>query len=269
MNGLPNYTKPPVVEVAIGLQFAPLDNFSAAHIGLYWALIRDTFNRVEDQSPIEHIVEPLVEPQEIKPLFRMFTKPEPPRVWFIDSAGNKIIQVQHDRFLHNWRKMTEQDEYPRFPAVKKEFFDHWNQFCSFLEEQKLSPPQVDQCELTYVNLIRKGAGWESMSDLNNLFTFAKWHTRSNFLPAPENVRWSARFLLPEQSGRLHIEMLPVRIQPKNELALQLSLTTRGKPLTNMDSGSIIQWFDLAREWIVKGFADIVDKKTDRLWEKKE
>jgi hypothetical protein len=28
-----------------------------------------------------------------------------------------------------------------------------------------------------------------------------------------------------------------------------------------------EWFDVAHEWIVKGFVDLADKRTDALWER--
>ncbi|MCK4625225.1 MAG: TIGR04255 family protein [Phycisphaerae bacterium] len=267
MPGLPDYDKPPVIEVAIGIQFAPITELSAAHVGLYWGTIRDTFNRAKEQAPIAHIVEPPVGPPEPQLAFQIFDKPELPRMWFIDTSGNRIIQVQRDRFLHNWRKTGSTDEYPRFPSVKESFFLHWRSFTNFLAEQGLQP-QPDQCELTYVNHVKKGDGWDTMADLSTIFTTFAWRTRSDFLPIPDNARWSLRFLLPDKMGRLHVDVVPVRVQPNNDLAIRFSLTVRGKPSNIEDTASLSQWYDLAREWIVKGFADLIDEKTDALWEKK-
>jgi len=174
--------------------------------------------------------------------------------------------VQRDRFLHNWRKLKPSDEYPRFPSVKESFLGYWDDFARFLGDHGIRPAP-DQCELTYVNHLRKGEGWDTMADLGDLFSTYTWRTRSGFLPIPDNTRWSLRFLLPDQRGRLHVDVVPVRVQPENDLGIRFSLTARGKPSNIADSASMAEWYDLAREWIVMGFADLVDEKTDRLWEK--
>lgn len=267
MTLLPEYGRPPVVEVAIGVQFAPLAGLSVGHVGLYWATIYDSFPRVEEQTPIIHVVEPPHGPPETVIAFQLTDKPGLPRTWFLDASGNRVIQVQRDRFLHNWRKVKPSDEYPRFPSVRDSFLRRWADFQKFLAFHKLEP-QLDQCELTYVNHIKNGEGWRTITDLEKLFTTFSWQTRSSFLPNPDNVRWTLRFPLPENNGRLHVEVVPARVPPENDLVLRFSLTARGRPSGPVDSEAMAKWFSLAREWIVRGFSDLVDKETDALWEKK-
>ncbi|MFQ5734475.1 MAG: hypothetical protein ACE5KM_21275, partial [Planctomycetaceae bacterium] len=48
--------------------------------------------------------------------------PDLPRVFFEDESGNWLIQIQRDRFLHNWRVSTDESEYPRYPEVSRRFF---------------------------------------------------------------------------------------------------------------------------------------------------
>ena len=123
MSQLPDYDKPPVIEVAMGVQFAPIEQFSAAHIGLYWGTIRDTFTRIEEQTPIAHIVERAVEQQTPTGASVTISQTPPlPRILFIDKSNTRIIQIQCVRFFHNWRKMHPSDKYPRFPSVQEKFF---------------------------------------------------------------------------------------------------------------------------------------------------
>lgn len=268
MDSLPDYNKPPVVEVAMGVQFAPLKGLSVAHIGLYWNTIRATFARCQEQPPFPHIIEELGMPQmPSPPKLRLSGKPDMPRVWFLNDSGNKLVQVQRDRFVHNWRKMSPAEAYPRYPNVKSDFEKYWMGFCNFLQTETLPRPEVDQLELVYVNHARQGEGWESLADTEKLFTIFKWRTRTGFLPSPENVRWSMKYLLPHNAGRLHVDAMPVRIQDDKSLVMSLSLAVRGKPAEPTDAG-ITAWFDVAREWIVKGFADLADTETDTLWEKR-
>jgi uncharacterized protein (TIGR04255 family) len=264
--GFPDYRKPPVVEVAISVQFDPIEQLTAAHAGLYWAGIRDVFGGVEEQAPILQQIERAFL-DEVAPPLLMFGKPPMPRLWFVDKTSTRIIQVQRDKFVHNWRKMEPGDEYPRFSRIRQGFLSQWGGFLSFLEQNRLPQPNINQCELAYVNRIKMGEGWTSAADLDGVFAAFAWKTRYGFLPTPEKVQWAMHFALPEQNGRLHVEMVPVRFSPAEVESIQFVLTARGKPAGAIDQASIDRWFDLAHEWIVKGFADLVDKKTDRLWER--
>jgi uncharacterized protein (TIGR04255 family) len=267
MMKLPDYAKPPVVEVAIGVQFAPLAGLTAAQLGLYWTTIRDTFPRVEEQTPIAHMVEPPEAASEPVMALQFSDRPDFPRTWFLDATGGRLLQIQRDRFLHNWRRMAPGDAYPRFPTVRDSFFQYWSGFTSFLAQNDLKP-QPDQYDLTYVNHIRKGDGWEALADMHRLFSTFVWKTRTAFLPVPDNIRWSLRFLLPNGMGRLHVDLVPVRIPPDNEAAIRFVLTARGRPQGELNEHTMAGWFELAREWIVRGFADLVQPQTDLLWERK-
>lgn len=268
MHALPDYGKPPVIEVAMGVQFAPLKALSVAHVGLYWETIRDTFGRCQEQPPIPHVVEDVATLQVASPpTVRLSGKPDMPRVWFLNDSGNQMIQVQRDRFVHNWRKMSADEAYPRYPTVRSNFEKCWAGFCEFLVSEDLPSPQVDQLELVYVNHVKQGEGWQRLADTQNLFTVFKWRTRSGFLPQPENLRWSIKCLLPDELGRLHVDAMPVRIQEDKSLVMSVSLTVRGRPAGEATPESVDAWFGVAREWIVKGFADLADEQTDSLWKK--
>jgi len=265
----PDYKNPPVVEVAIALQFSALQELTAAHAGLYWSTIREKFGRVEEQPPIP----PFLEPSSLEegggpPFITFFSKPPMPRLWFKDETSTRIIQVQRDKFIHNWRKMATGDAYPRFTKIRQDFLTHWDGFLHFLAENGMPSPSINQCELTYVNRIKKGEGWTSMADIEGVFATYAWKTRYGYLPAPQRVQWAFDFAFPGQPGRLHVEMVPVLSPPpENAQMIQLVLTARGMPGGAMDRKSMNAWFDLAHEWIVKGFADLVDKRTDSLWER--
>lgn len=269
MDSLPDYNKPPVVEVAMGVQFTPLKGFSVAHVGLYWKSVRSTFARCQEQPPIPHAVEDVTDLQLASPpTVRLSGKPDMPRVWFLNDSGNQLVQVQRDRFVHNWRKASAEEDYPRYPSVKSNFEKYWTGFCEFLQSEDLPRPEVDQLELVYVNHIKQGEGWQSLADTQNLFTVFKWRTRSGFLPEPENARWSMKYLLPDELGRLHADAMPIRIQEDGSLVMSLSMTVRGKPAGDTTDAEISDWYDVARKWIVKGFADLADEETDALWEKR-
>ena len=58
---LPDYRKPPIDEVAIGVQFPPIDGLTQAHFGLLWTHIRSDYPSVQSQPRIEGPIESLNE----------------------------------------------------------------------------------------------------------------------------------------------------------------------------------------------------------------
>ncbi len=264
----PDYADPPVSEVVMGMQFASLEQFTTAHVGSYWGIIREDFPQVEEQPPIGHMVEgpPAKEGEGAVNLW-FAAKPPLLRTWFIDAGGRCLIQVQRDRFLYNWRKREAADAYIRYPAIKESFFRYWQGFEDFLGKSGLPRPSVDQCEITYVNRVDQNSGWNSFGDLHRVFRGFLWKPRVPFLPEPETMSWSLSFRLPEDAGRLHAEAAPVRVQPQNALAMRFTLTARGLP-KSLDDRGLKAWFDLGHEWIVKGFVDLVSEETDKLWQRR-
>jgi len=261
---LPDYKQPPVTEVAVSIQFAPLEELTAAHVGLYWTKIKHEFPNVTEQPPIVHIVE------RPEPEYRfeasLSQKPDLPRIWFADKTGTALIQVQRDRFVYNWRRAKNSDTYIRFPAVKAQFLRRWREFLAFLKEQDAPAPQVDQCELTYVNRIDQGELWKSPAEWGNVFPSLTWKPKSNFLPEPENLRLHMRFGAPNVGGRMHVDILPAMLPGSKAPIIHFSLTVRGLP-SELTDEAVDSWYETAREWIVAGFADLVSKEADVLWQR--
>lgn len=261
---LPEYEQPPVIETLLSVQFGPLAQFSILHFGLYWAKIRADYPHYEVQPPLGPSVEQFGEEIWKQPgiKFEIVHGPEV-RCWFIDKSGTRLIQVQRDRFIHNWRRVKDEDVYPRYANIKPKFIEEWQGFCRFVDEAELGKPEVNQCEVTYVNHIELGRGWKSYGELNRVIACWSGVYSGNFLSAPESVLVNASFVIPEQKGRLHIAMQrAIRTRDAKEV-LQLSLTARGKPASSRLE-DILEWFDLGHEWIVRGFTDFTTREMHKL-----
>ena len=263
---LPDYKRPPVTEVAVSIQFAPLEELTAAHVGLYWARIKDAFPNVTEQAPIAHVVERPEEENYPKIEAFLTQKPDLPRIWFTDNTETALIQVQRDRFVYNWRRVRDSDTYIRFPAVKSQFLLRWREFLGFLKDQNAPSPEVDQCELTYVNRIEQGELWKSPAEWGNLFPSLTWKPKSNFLPEPENLRLHMLFSIPDLGGRMHVDILPAMLPGSKAPVIHFSLTVRGLP-SELTDEAVDSWYETARAWIVTGFADLVSKEADTLWQR--
>jgi uncharacterized protein (TIGR04255 family) len=262
---LPDFTNPPVEETALSIQFAPIPKFGAPHFGLYWAQIRGEFERFEVQAPVANVTEQFDPSVRQRPQVGLQFLPAPDlRCWFLDKSGNRLIQIQRDRFIHNWRRVTGTETYPRYPKTRETLQAQWIRFLSFLKSEDLGSPEVNQCEITYVNHIEYGSGWRDYGELNKVVAPWSGQQSGEFLPHPERATMEMHYLLPEKLGRLHISLVPVIRARDMQEVLQMSLIARGAPKSS-NVEDILSWMDLGREWVVKGFSDITTQTMHTIW----
>jgi len=69
-------------------------------------------------------------------------------------------------------------------------------------------------------------------------------------------------------GRLHVTIQNGMVRDTRQPLLILNLTVRGIG-NDKSSEAMWPWFDLAREWIVRGFGDLTGEEVQkRIWKKK-
>ncbi len=266
---LPEYENPPLTEVVCGITFQNLEQFIAPHFGLLWQQFQPDFPRVEEVPPLASSIE-IFEGQTLQGKLEFSGIPPLPRELFVSEDENNVIQIQRDRFAHNWRKLHNENEYPRYANVIKSFQERFSVFENFIKEAGMQITPL-QYELTYVNQIPEGDLWNTVSDIKNIFPkFDFSFNDSLILKEPETANWRISFVLPNQIGRLYatVKTGAIRI-PDNKKIIIFDLTVRGisndNPLSNMK-----QWFDVAREWIVKGFTDLTSSDAhEKLWRRKQ
>ncbi len=252
LNRLPSYKNPPVNEVVCGVRFRPTDRLRIPHIGLLWDKFRADYPILQHAPPISSTKgEMLVDKGTGLPL---------PRVWFINTSDDQLIQFQNDRFYFNWRKRK--SDYPRYNHVISNFDTVLKAIEDLFREFDLGEPEPIEYELSYINHIPKGIGWETIDDLTEIFSDFIWNKpTSRFLPNPEEVSWDAKFSFPEQKSHL-IVSLKNAIRTKDELPILIfELKANG----NDSDDTVRNWFDLAHEWIVRGFTDLTTDKLQKIW----
>lgn len=263
---LPEFAKPPVVEVAMGVQFRTLEAFKSPHSGLLWLVYKDDFPKIEELHPLEPSIEPFGEDRK-KPLRLALKIEEPsvPRVLFLNAGGSQLIQIQRDRFLQNWRRRPSEEEYPRYETgLRESFVESFEKFCAFAAREGLGEIVPTQCEVSYFNLVQLEASKVSLPDVLNLVDFDR---KGDWLPEPENGSLSLRFPMVvdnKQIGRLHVSAEPGFLATDGKPVLRLNLTARGLPLGEGREG-IMRFLDLGREWVVRGFTSITTERMHQLW----
>jgi uncharacterized protein (TIGR04255 family) len=258
---LPEYDRPPVIETVLGVQFPRLKGFSILHFGLFWNSIRAEYPVQEMKPPLGPVVEGFGVPGAAPEVgIQLLTDPEA-RCWFIDRSGTQLIQIQHDRFIRNWRRVTGSDAYPRYAHLRPRFERDWSRYLDFLGQEGIDRPQVNQCEVTYVNHVPI-----------NVAEFGEAHRvvralspmSGAFLPSPETTFLNVRYVMGGQQGRLHVNLQPaIRLDDRSPI-LQLTLTARGTPRSSQLE-DILAWLDLGHEWVVRGFTDFTNIAMHKSW----
>jgi len=267
----PVYSDPPVVEVALSVQFEAIKGLRTPQVGLLWNEFRSQFPRVEEHPPLDAVIERFGEkPKPSKPSirFQMLPTPPIPRCWFLNKDGTQLIQVQSDRFIHNWRKRGADQEYPRYQNLRNAFAVELGKLEQFLQREELGDLCPNQCEVTYVNHILAGKGWKEFSELGEVLTVFQAQYSDGFLPAPEDARTALRFMIPneqgEPRGRLHISVEPAYRTSDGTPMLVMNVTARCHP-TGDGVGGALGSLDIGHEWVVRGFTSITTPAMHGIW----
>jgi len=251
---LPDFKKPPVVEVVCGLLVRPIKEMKAPHLGDFWDRIRPEFARCEEQALLSPIVE--ATGAEPSPTLQISDVPPLPRIWFISEDGNRLVQMQRDRFLFNWRRLKADDAYPHFGSVFGGFARFLEIFREFVAGIGGGALDALQYELTYVNHIDAAVVGDAVSKLGRVFRDFTWVTDPDrWLPAPADSTWRTTFVLPGKAGRLHTTVRLLLDDESKRRFLRFELTARGIGADRSPS-KMNDWFEIAHEWIVRGFADL-------------
>ncbi len=252
---LPNYKSPPVDEVVLGVRFNTPDKLRIPHIGLLWEKFRQDYPIIEHAAPIA------MTPGEI-PIDVATGLPQS-RVWFIKKSQDQLVQFQTNRFFFNWRRR--EADYPRYQYMIESFEKIYDTVSKFFIDNDLGPLQSMEYELTYINHLRKGREWGDGADLKKIFSDFVWQgNQERFLPEPKNISWRANYSLGEGNGDLSIKLEHGRLITDKIPVFILSLTARSI-VEPKDKENLRNWFDLAHEWIVRGFTDLTTSDVQKVW----
>ncbi len=260
---LPDFDHPPVVETVLAAQFEPIAGMRTVHFGLFWQRIRDSFPLTEEKPALEAAFERFGEAPKRIPRIRFEAREDanPERMWFVNQPGTEMIQLQVDRFIKNWRKTSSEAEYPRYEkTIKPGFLRDLDIFKDFLLTEQLGAIRMNQCEVTYVNHIVAGEGFENWGDAKKVFSFLGG--------LPDSVEDGVfAFRLPilaedKPVGRLKIDIQPAVRETDQKAMYVMQLTARGFV------GAGLEFFDLGRAAIVMAFADLTTESMHSVWGKK-
>jgi uncharacterized protein (TIGR04255 family) len=260
------FDHPPVVETVLGLRFNSLLKWEVPFFGLFWATIRDRY-------PKYRVVPSLgTTNEDVDPSGRMnvgisvnILQGSPPcRLWYYNDAETELVQVQPDRFIFNWKRGLIAATYPHFDNIRPSFESEWMHFRDFVILNDLGEIRIKECEITYINHIESGVGWEGLGELDNVLVVWSGTKESTLLPSPEVVNLRLRYLLPGNKGRLEVLAEPAIRNDDNKGIVQLTMIARGAPETS-DVNSVLEWFDFAQAFVREAFVDLTTRNMHSIW----
>ena len=266
LGALPDFERPPVVEVVFAVAVEPLPVSLIDLSAFALEAFGTEFPLHHEQPPMRMARESFDERvTELSPALALLSGQAPMRLWLQSADQDRLIQLQRDYLACNWQKSGGERPYPRYSTIESFLLETWDKMAAFAETKHATLAPV-QCELWYVNRIEPGDLWIRPGQLDQ--TIALLNSPQDFLPEPEHGQLAMRFRIREDErdvGRLYVNATspigPADMKP----VIQLTMTARGAPLRPGRQG-MVAFFQLAHEWIVRGFAAVTTEAAQAsLW----
>jgi uncharacterized protein (TIGR04255 family) len=269
---LPDFREPPVAEVYLSIQFGPIAGFDATQMSKCCEAFGAAFPQVRYQQPLGHDIEQFGAPAPVMPSALQFqigaTQDLYVRLALTSDDGARLLQIQPDRLVHNWRRQGNETDYPRYESIRDAFEKHTQTFWELIARAGLSAPVIDQCEISYINHIDAPEERGGVSGAARVFSqLQAVPGAGDSLPQLEDMGLRARYIVKDRDqnlvGRLHTLAQP-SYRVSNSPGFHFSLMVRGRPPTPTLDGAVA-FFDLGRRTIVRAFAALTTPEMHKVW----
>jgi uncharacterized protein (TIGR04255 family) len=267
--GLPRFEKPPVIETVLGVHFRPLEKFTSAHQGLLWErCFRVSFPMLEERPPVEEVRERFGEDRLAPPTVRwqVFDRPPAPRLWAASASGEHVLQIQKNGLFANWLRKDGEAAYLPYAERRQEFSRQLSQVEEFFRKEEIGQLEPTSWSVTYINHIDyEGPSHAGPAAARTLTVWANQFS-DDWLPVTDKVVLDFAFPMPDNAGRLNVNLKPAVVLSDKRQVLRLDLTARGEVKTK-NVASALAGIDLGHEWIVRGFASLTRPEMHQAWER--
>jgi len=269
---LPDFRFPPVVEVYLSIQFEPIVGFDAAVMSTCCSEFAANFPKIRYQQLLAHELEAFSASPPAAPAFQFQIGGSPDisvRLALTSADGARLLQIQSDRLVHNWRRQGSETNYPRYESIREAFEGHARTFWGLVARAGLADPVIDQCEISYINRIEVPADSGGYAGADRVFSQLRSTDGRGSLPRLEDLGFRARYVV-EDADHRPIGRLHTLAQPEFDHsgaappAFRFNLMTRGRPPAPTLDGSL-NFFDLGRRTIVRAFAALTMPEMHQVW----
>lgn len=240
------YKNAPIKEVVIGAQF---DGKAISYECIYnfYNLIREQFPTIKENPILPTVIERLDVPSETK-IISGFNS----RKFFINENGSKLIQMQSDRLLFNWKKTQGNEEYPHFESVFKEFklvLDKVDGLCKITDK-------INQVEVTYLDHVLLSDFEKKTYNPTDIFNLVNLQAENEL----KHLKLELGYPKKDLNGVINIQ-LSSAINNENQKIFMLESTCRGA----LGDMTIDSWFKLAHNILLDQFANITTENAKEKW----
>lgn len=259
---LPDFRKPPLIEVVLGVQFNRVPGYQHIYAAEIWDLFRTEYPEVQEKPPIQPQFETFgLQFPAMQPPFMFMSGPIRNRYWFVKTNETELIQFQEDRLLHNWKKIAAaSNEYPHYETMVSRFSKEFGLVQEYFKDKWKQELVINQCEISYINHIT--------ADSEDFPLGSDWLNFVSFSRNPEDFSVAFREVVHDKDGvpRARLTCEAGSAIQNNRKILHYTLTVRGAPQTpSIDAA--LELMSIGRDVIVTRFAETTTVAAHKAWER--
>ena len=258
IDALPEYGRPPVTEVVLTVQLDDAIGFRSLDLAAVAACWAEDLPDVQERDRLPRLG---TNPDDLEMTLDLAEMHETPRLWLQNESGDHVLQLQQDRIAINWSKNEADEDYPRYETIRAFLVEAWQRLEAKLDDLGLTMPPPSVCQVMYVNELGASQGWSSSADTAKLISPWDGSMSDHFLPLDRHEGLFMHFHLPGDQGWMNING---RTADLDERIFVLTLLSEGWP-PSPDLGGVLEFMDLAHEWIVKAFTSVTTEEAHREW----
>jgi uncharacterized protein (TIGR04255 family) len=255
---LPLFERPPVTEVAMAIEFAPIaamDFFKLSRLQAEWEDDYPTIAEMPGAPPTQLMQD--------APTVTFALGGNLRRIWATSIDGTQLLQSQNDRLILNWRKVDENTEYPGFfDSLRDEFTLRWGALNRYLAKAGLPAPIPVLAEYNYVNAVALNAE----DTLEDVVTVVR--TPRDELPGQDRfTQFAIVREVTESETDPYTTQISISGQPQMTASgeRQLFFTVVAKALVGTKTEDPLKALDAAHALASHSFARIVTEKKQAEW----
>ena len=257
-----------MVEVALAIQFGESIAFRVLDLGRVAAAWADTLPNVSERPRVSRMESTELLGDDFDEILASIFEEDAarnsaPRLWLENTSGDKVVQIQPDRLIVNWRKGQSGSPYPRYRAIREMLVDAWGRLGVVCAELGYDEPCPERCEIQYINRLGPEQGWAMPQDTERLVVPWNGLGDAGVLPSDHRASFFLHCHFPDdREGYLEIEGWAGSCGEGTEMTLDLM--SRGWIPSNDFEGAL-DFLDTAHRWIVRGFTAITTPEAHAAW----
>lgn len=259
------WKRPPVIEVVLGVQFAPLKHFNNGHLGWFWREMKGEYPNATDAAPIQTVVESFGdEPEFGFPGIGIAAARGDSRLRMTSAGdGSRMIQVQNGWLVVNWMK-REGQPYPGYAGVLQEFERAFDAFRMFVATEGLGTVTPNLWEVTYIDHVKRGTVWHEYSDVPRALPGLLGNCASPRRQFESlSARWS--FRLQPSPARLNVSLQTARSAADPAVELLVMTSTARGPINAAGSKSLAESLNFGQAGVVDTFMAVTSEEARAYW----